>query len=415
MPLGPARPLASISAGVSTSRRSGARSPRRRAAHGGRQPAQEERVPSAPQHGRERAVVEPQAEASVAGPGSEGDRVAAQARRDARDVSQDRAPGARLRARAHQADRAARRRELVQPERVVGERVGAAQHDRADVLRVAARVGRHHPGRIRVAPQVQPLDAECGAHRVDVIGHRGDAIRADAGAQLATARTDRRRRPRGRRDQPERHITQCVAGDGIRAAGAARIDDQQLAPVEQGAEGRRQLRRKLDRRPAAGRAEQRAERRARLVAAGQHGERDRRRPQRRIRGVERNGDAAALRAELRRHVRTRRERRSRIPTVRRRHSEHQRRDERDDPHEAVPAHDGPLSSVPAPWCTATRASRRPYAQPRRGANGPAGGSAVVSSAFRRRPHADALHATRHPAVGRRHLTQTALSDFIIQT
>ena len=240
------------------------------AGRGGRDPAEAGDVARAVGDAGEGCLVEADGHAPGTGRGGERERVGAQARGELGQVSQDGFSATVAAAGADEPDRPPRGREPVERPGVEVDRVGAVQDERLDVGGMAGGVDRHQVGAVGGAPEIEPLQAERGPHRLDVVGRSGGAVEPGPRPELAAARADPRHHlllGKKRRHDPAQNGT----GQHTRAAGAALIDEQHLTPRAHGIETRRVLRSGGEDRAA--REHERPERGPRNVAARHERER----------------------------------------------------------------------------------------------------------------------------------------------
>ena len=123
-------------------------------------------------------------------------------------------------------ERALRRERRVREEARVG-RQHAVEHDGGDARRVAAHVVLRDPCAVGDAVQADALEAERGAHRVEVLDR--DARRVElrpAGEAAAAGRRQIARARRRRRRDVE--VRRQLAREPVRAAGAALVDEHDV-------------------------------------------------------------------------------------------------------------------------------------------------------------------------------------------
>ena len=339
------------------------------AAHEAREPAQGGRIRRVDDQ-RQRALVEAEAEAALAGPSGERHRRSPQPLSEARHVGEDRGAAARVRARADQPDGAAGRGQPVHAVDVICDRVPRVEHERPDVRGMARGVDGHQVGPIRAAEQIEALDSDRFAHGIHVVSDGGVSVRPDTRTQLAAAGTDGGGHPRRRREAG-RHLRQRAARDRVRAAGAAGVDQQEIAPVAQQPVAVQHRGGAIDQEAPGNPRDDRSKRRPRRVATRHQSKRDTRRSETGVRPVERDADAAAPRLERARDARARAECRPLCLPVRRRSDPLDRSDRREQgrPDPQRPAHKAPLSAGGQRRCGGPRKDGpRPYAASNRDAN-----------------------------------------------
>ena len=271
--------------------------------------AERRRVAARVHHRGERPLVETNATAPGADGDGDGGRPFAQPPRQRGDVIEHLPGAAGAGACADEAHALACGAEPIQAPWVEIDRIRAAQHDGPHAGGVAHRVDGHQVRAVGLAPQIERAEAELRADGLEVVGHRRAAVVPHRCAQLAPARADRVDEPRARGEH-DRWVERA-AGQLAGAAGAPRVDEQQVPPVQHRREALDGLRGADDRRHpgAAGVEEDGARGGLGGIAARDERERDRRGARRRVRPIERDVDAAAQRRGHALHPRARRERR----------------------------------------------------------------------------------------------------------
>ena len=140
-------------------------------------------------------------------------------------VAARRAPAGHLQ-RANARPRAAR-----VPGALAARRIGRVQHQRSQGLAVAEGVGLSQEGPVGVAVERDAAEAQSPAHGVDVVGRGGGSVGIEAGAELLSAPGD----DDLALDAP---VLGAAAVKPLRHAGAAHVDKNQPASLEQASEGR---------------------------------------------------------------------------------------------------------------------------------------------------------------------------------